>query len=70
MPKVAFIDPMLLLRTEKLPEGPDWQNELKRGGYRALAIKTAGKVHLRSRNDNDFNAPIPRHSNGPECHAG
>jgi hypothetical protein len=28
MPKVAFIDPMLLLRTEKLPEGPDWQYEL------------------------------------------
>ena len=45
MPKVAFIDPMLLLRTEKLPEGPDWQYELKPDGYRALAIKTAGKVH-------------------------
>ena len=59
MPKVAFIDPMLLLRTEKLPEGPDWQYELKLDGYRALAIKTAGKVHLRSRNDNDFNARYP-----------
>ena len=59
MPEVAFIDPMLLLRTEKLPEGPDWQYELKLDGYRALAIKTAGKVHLRSRNDNDFNARYP-----------
>jgi len=59
MPKVAFIDPMRLLRTEKLPEGPDWQYELKLDGYRALAIKTAGKVHLRSRNDNDFNARYP-----------
>jgi len=59
MPKVAFIDPMLLRRTEKLPEGPDWQYELKLDGYRALAIKTAGKVHLRSRNDNDFNARYP-----------
>jgi ATP-dependent DNA ligase len=28
--------------------------ELKLDGYRALATKTAGKVHLRSRNDNDF----------------
>jgi ATP-dependent DNA ligase len=59
MPKVAFIDPMLLLRTEKLPEGPDWQYELKLDGYKALAIKTAGKVHPRSRNDNDFNARYP-----------
>src|SRR5260370_3105635 len=33
--------------------------ELKFDGYRALAIKMAGKVHLRSRNDNDFNAPYP-----------
>jgi bifunctional non-homologous end joining protein LigD len=33
---------------------------LKLDGYRALAIKTAGKVHLRSRNDNDFNARYPR----------
>jgi hypothetical protein len=45
---------MLLLRTEKLPEGLDWLVELKLDGYRALAMKTAGKVQLRSRNDNDF----------------
>jgi ATP-dependent DNA ligase len=55
----AFIEPMLLLRTEKLPEGADWQYELKLDGYRALAIKTAGKVHLRSPNDNDFNVRYP-----------
>ena len=52
--KVRFIEPMLLLRTEKLPEGPAWLTELKMDGYRALAIKTGGKVQLRSRNDNDF----------------
>jgi len=57
--KAAFIEPMLLLRTEKLPEGADFQYELKLDGYRALAIKTAGKVHLRSRNDNDFNDRYP-----------
>lgn len=45
---------MLLLPTEKLPEGPDWLVELKLDGYRALAIKSGGKVQLRSRNDNDF----------------
>jgi ATP-dependent DNA ligase len=55
----AFIEPMLLLRTEKLPEGLEFQYELKLDGYRALAIKTGGKVHLRSRNGNDFNSRYP-----------
>jgi ATP-dependent DNA ligase len=57
--KARFIEPMLLLRTEKLPEGHEWQTELKLDGYRALAFKTGGKVHLRSRNDNDFNGRYP-----------
>ena len=57
--KAAFIEPMLLLRTEKLLEGPEWMYELKLDGYRALAIRSSGKVHLRSRNDNDFNARYP-----------
>jgi bifunctional non-homologous end joining protein LigD len=52
--KAKFIEPMLLLRTEKLPESLDWLVELKLDGYRALAMKTDGKVQLRSRNDNNF----------------
>src|SRR5437899_97623 len=50
---------MLLLRTERLPEGSQWTYELKLDGYRALAIKTAGELQLRSRNNNDFNAHYP-----------
>lgn len=49
---------MLLLRTERLPEGGDWLRELF-DGYRALAIKTGGKLQLRSRNDNDFIVRYP-----------
>jgi len=50
---------MLLLRTERLPEGDDWLYELKLDGYRALAIKSGGKIRLRSRNGNDFNPRYP-----------
>ena len=57
--KASFIEPMLLLRSETLPEGPNWQIELKLDGYRALAIRTGGKVQLRSRNNNDFSGRYP-----------
>jgi bifunctional non-homologous end joining protein LigD len=57
--KAAFIAPMLLLPTAALPVGPAWSYELKLDGYRALAVKTEGKVRLRSRNDKDFNARYP-----------
>jgi len=57
--KTCFIEPMLLLRTEKLPEGRPWTYELKLDGFRAEAIKSGGRVNLRSRNDKDFNSKYP-----------
>jgi bifunctional non-homologous end joining protein LigD len=59
-PKKAarFIEPMLSLRTDALPKD-DWEYQLKLDGYRAIAFKTRGRVHLRSRNDNDFSIRYP-----------
>jgi bifunctional non-homologous end joining protein LigD len=58
--KARFIEPMLLLRSEQLPDDiARWEYQLKFDGYRAIAFKAGGKVHLRSRNDNDFTARYP-----------
>lgn len=50
---------MLLLRTDRLPEGATWQYEIKLDGYRAIAFKSVGRVQLRSRNDKDFGGKYP-----------
>ncbi len=57
--KAAFIEPMLLTPTDRLPEGDNWAYELKLDDYRALGIKSGGKVYLRSRNNKDFNGKYP-----------
>jgi DNA ligase D-like protein (predicted ligase) len=54
-----FIEPMLLQQMARLPEGTQWLYELKLDGYRAIAFKSGGRVHLRSRNDKDFTALYP-----------
>ena len=59
MSKAQFIPPMLLLKTEQLPGDAHWLYQLKLDGYRAIAFKTDGKVHLRSRNDKDFGVRYP-----------
>jgi bifunctional non-homologous end joining protein LigD len=50
---------MLCLSASSLPEGPEWEHELKLDGYRALAFKAGSTVQLRSRNDKDFGDRFP-----------
>ncbi len=58
--KAGFVEPMLLVRTEMLPDDEQrWEYQLKFDGYRAIAFKTGGILHLRSRNDNDFTRRYP-----------
>lgn len=49
-----FVEPMLCLAVEKLPEGPAWQYEVKLDGYRAIGVRTKAGVELWSRNKRDF----------------
>jgi bifunctional non-homologous end joining protein LigD len=50
---------MLLRPTAELPAGESWSYELKLDGFRAVAFKTDGGVHLRSLNNKDFNRKYP-----------
>jgi bifunctional non-homologous end joining protein LigD len=50
----GFIEPMLCLAVDKLPEGPAWQYDVKLDGYRAIAVRTETGVELWSRNKKDF----------------
>ncbi len=43
----------------ELPEGPNWLYELKFDGYRALAFKSYGVAHLRSRNNKSVDSKYP-----------
>src|SRR5215471_11809258 len=51
---MVFVPPMLAKLVRTLPEGREWEYELKLDGYRLEAVKDAEKVRLYSRNGNDF----------------
>jgi len=56
---IRFIEPMLLLQIDKLPEGAAWLHEVKVGGYRAIAGRSGNSILFRSRRDNDFTRKFP-----------
>ncbi len=66
LPKSAmnFIEPMQCKLVAELPEGEDWQYELKLDGYRAQAMKKGGAVRLLSRRNNLLNARFPEIADG------
>jgi hypothetical protein len=43
--EMKFVEPMLAKTVNKLPEGADWQYEIKLDGYRAIAIKIAAQCN-------------------------
>jgi bifunctional non-homologous end joining protein LigD len=49
-----FIEPMLCLAVSDLPTGSEWEYELKLDGYRAIRLKTNGRVLLLSHNGKDL----------------
>ena len=50
----GFVEPMLATRVGTLPEGAEWEYEVKWDGYRIEAVKDGATVRLFSRRGADF----------------
>jgi len=57
--EMKFAEPMLAKPVADLPEGSDWQYEVKLDGYRSLAIREAAAVRLLSRRNNSMDERFP-----------
>jgi DNA ligase D-like protein (predicted ligase) len=56
---LRFVPPMECKTVARIPEGDDWQYELKLDGYRAIAVRQSGELMLYSRYGNSFNGDFP-----------
>jgi len=50
----GFVPPMLATRVRELPEGTEWEYEVKWDGYRIEAVKDGTSVRLLSRRGSDY----------------
>ncbi len=57
--KTIFLEPMYALAVRNLPEGEDWQYEIKLDGYRCIAAHDSTGVKLWSRSGNLLTAQFP-----------
>jgi bifunctional non-homologous end joining protein LigD len=56
---IEFIEPMLAKASDRVPEGEQWQYEIKLDGYRGLVVKRGAKVDIFSRRNNRMNTKYP-----------
>jgi bifunctional non-homologous end joining protein LigD len=51
--------PQLATLVKDIPRGDEWLHEIKFDGYRLISIVKEGKIHLWTRNGNDWSAKFP-----------